>query len=429
MGVSLRTTNIGIKTYDFRNRMKKIIPKMDYLTHGIHPYTAKLIPHIPCYFMEKYTQKDNVILDPFCGSGTTLLEARLLGRSAIGIDINPLATLISEVKTTSLDIDELSLAIHLVREEVKNGNGKITAKFPNIDYWFCRKTQNKLSEIKFSVENLNGRFYESIYKFLLVCFSSIIRKSSYADPRIAKTYKSKRVIKRIENGWTPTPVRYFEEVLDKNLKRIKSLTEHLNVNNNYVKVFQGDARETSTILKQNGIEQVDFIITSPPYINAQDYFRSYKLELWWLGLVTPEEVRCLNRQAIGTENISGSNYNNRPETENQLLNTVLNKIWRINKRKAYVVYNYFENIRNVFKELYDVLKIGRHFCLITGNNTICGVHIPTHKILTHTAEDYGFELVEIGRDKIKNRALPPKRNHEGGIIKEEWITVFQKGDG
>lgn len=407
--------------------MKKIISNIDYLSHSIHPYTAKLTPHIPRYFIEKYTQKDDIVLDPFCGSGTTLLEARVLGRNAIGLDINPLAALISEVKTTSLDIDELSLAISLTKEELKNGNGKLTVEFPNIDYWFCKKAQNELSRIKVSIENLQGRFKKDSYDFLLVCLSAIIRKSSYADPRIAKTYKSKRVLEKKKNGWVPTPTQYFEDILDKNFERIKSLSEHLKTNNNYVKVFQGDAREAPSILNQNGIEEIDFIITSPPYINAQDYFRSYKLELWWLGLATPEEVRYLNKLAIGTENISGSNYDSKPNSDSRLLDLTLNKIWKINKKKFYIIYNYFKNMNHIFRESHKMLKMGGHFCLITGNNTICGVQIPTYKILTNIAKNNGFNLVETARDKIRNRSLPPNRNHNGGIIKEEWITVFRKG--
>jgi DNA modification methylase len=419
----------AVKNWELREKYREVIPSTSYLTHGIHSYTAKLIPHIPRYFIENYTCEGDTILDPFCGSGTALLEARLLHRNAIGIDINPLAALISEVKTQPLDINELSLAIRLVKKEVKNGNGKITVQFPNIDYWFCKDAQDELSRIKFSVENLNDKFNESIYKFLLVCLSSIIRKSSYADPRMAKTYKSKRVIEKVKNGWGPKPTQYFEDALDKNFERIKSLSERPSPCNSYMKVFQGDVRETSALLKQNGIKKVNFIITSPPYINAQDYFRSYKLELWWLGLATPEEVRHLNRRAIGTENIVGYNYNSIPKSEIPLLNTILNKIWRINKSKFYIVYNYFENMKSILREFYKVLKAGSYFCLITGCNTICRIQIPTYKILTYIAEDHGFKRVEIGRDEIRNRSLPPDRNHDGGIIKEEWITVFRKGDG
>lgn len=427
MGILLDKKNIAIKKYDFRRDLKEIIPRMDYATHNIHPYTAKLIPHIPHHFIKEYTQEDDIILDPFCGSGTALLEGRLLGRNAIGIDINPLAKLISEVKTTPLDIDSLSYAFQLVKENLKNNHRRMNIDFPNKDFWFCSKAQFELSKIKHSIENLNDRVDHGIYKFLLLCFSSVIRKSSNADPRIAKTYKSKRVIEKIKHGWVPTPILYFEASLNKNFERIKSLSEYLNSNNNYVKILQGDAKKTFVILKQNGIEKVDFIITSPPYINAQDYFRSYKLELWWLSLATPEEVKYLNKQTIGTENISRGNYNSIPKSENQLLNKILNKIWRINKKKSYIVYNYFENMKSIFKESYNVLKIGGHFCLITGNNTICGIQIPTYKILIYIAGNNGFKLIKMGRDKIRNRSLPPNRNHDGGIIKEEWITVFQKG--
>ena len=171
MGVSINTATIQVEKYNFRYNLKKIIPKVNYLTHGIHPYTAKVIPHIPRYFLEKYTRKNEIILDPFCGSGTTLLETILLGRNTIGIDINPLAILISEVKTTPLDIAELSSAIQLIKERIRNCNKKTTIDFPNIEYWFCKKAIDELSKIKYVIQDTKSKFNEYINNFLTICLS------------------------------------------------------------------------------------------------------------------------------------------------------------------------------------------------------------------------------------------------------------------
>ncbi len=422
----MKASNLDTIEYSFKDDTLKLLSKRNYLTHSIHKYYAKVIPEIPHYFISKYTKREDTVLDPFCGSGTVLLEAKILKRNAIGIDINPIAKLIADVKTTYFDIEELKSGVNVVLNKIREGKYRSIVNFPNIYHWFSKEAINDLGLIKHSIEEIKDKISKEVYKFLLLCLSSIIRKSSYADSKISKIYKSKLVLKKISNDWKPEPIQYFKERINKNLKKFEKFSEILNLKSNEVKVFLGDARNISKHLIKDSNAKIDFILTSPPYINAQDYIRSYKLELLWLDLVISTELPELNKMVIGNENTSKFNLNIKPKSNFKNLNSILWKVWEINKKRAYIIYNYFEQMDIVFTELYRTLKLNGYFTIIIGNNTICGYQIPTHLILMNIAKEKGFKLVEVGTDKIKRRSLNPKRNHNCGVIKEEWVIVYQK---
>jgi len=163
---------------------KKLLPelsKRNRATHYIHKYPAKLIPHIPFYFINKFSNENDLILDPFCGSGTTLLESMLNGRNSLGIELNPVARLIAKVKTTRLDVQELKEASKECYNEIKKCNNPIIPFFPNRDLWFDKEKQLDLAKIKTTIDKIQVK--PDIKDFLLVCFSAIIRKISNADPR------------------------------------------------------------------------------------------------------------------------------------------------------------------------------------------------------------------------------------------------------
>jgi hypothetical protein len=421
---------IGLSEANFKDLYTQAVPSTTYLTHGIHAYTARLIPQIPRFFIEKYTTIGDIVFDPFCGSGTTCIEASILGRRSVGMDINPLAILISKAKTTRLSVNEITEAISTVIKGLEKNIDQKPYSFPKINYWFTSECQIELSRIKSTIDHVTPCLSEKQLIFVLACFSSIIRKSSLADHGMAKTYRSKRLKKRFDNGWKPNPLQYFKETLNKNGERLKELSNILTTYDPGVELIEGDATRAEELLTYRRLNGVDLVVTSPPYINAQDYFRSYKLELFWLGLSTEEQLRELNRLVIGTEQPRVINYNLPPDSLSPALDEVLIVIWNCNKKnnrkKAYIIFDYFRRMDIVFQNLSNCVRQQGILCMVTGNNTICQQTIPTYKILADLANRHNFELIEMYRDEIANRWLFPGRNHECGTIKEEWITVFRK---
>ena len=146
---------------------------VNYLTHSFHKYPGKFIPQIPDWAINKYTSKNNLsILDPFCGSGTTLVESLLHNHNAIGIDIDPLSVLISKVKTTPLDIEKLTIIKNWVTDKIKDKNIK-QRKIPKIktlNHWFTDDAIDKLGKIRFIIDEIPNNFSDTkdIQDFLYI---------------------------------------------------------------------------------------------------------------------------------------------------------------------------------------------------------------------------------------------------------------------
>jgi len=414
----LRRKVVG-QTINFKKGLFRINHK-DRVSHNIHKFPAKLIHHIPYFFIRNNAMSSvgDTVLDLFCGSGTVLVEAMLAGRNCIGADINPLCRLIAKVKTTRLDKDELQFGIQklftTLREEVKMR----APNFPNIDYWFTKCSQLSLTKIKWAIDM--GDFSGDIRNFFYVCLSSIIRKSSKADPRISPPVFSKCMRKKVNEGRRVYPIKYFKQEVMKNSKRISKFSS-LCFENCESQILSNDARRLS--LKN---ESVDFVITSPPYMSAQKYFRSTRLELFWLGLVDEEELLKLDSRLIGTERIRSSEYSQVRRTCISEADELIEKIYKIDRLRASIVARYFTDLRLVFKEIFRCLKNGKYFVLVIGNNEVRGFKIPSHIIVSKLGEETGFRQELALVDEIKSRGLMTKRNKTAGFINSEWILAFKK---
>lgn len=167
-------------------------------THGFHKYPGKFIPQLPKWAIEKYldSKQQKTILDPFCGSGTTLVEANLAGHNSIGIDIDPLSALISKVKTTPIDEKKLQKISNWLVDELKvRKEGAFIPECVTIDHWFTKDAIKKLSILRTLIDEISIEFGRAkktsdIKDLLTICFSSIIRRVSNADNQSQKTYVS-----------------------------------------------------------------------------------------------------------------------------------------------------------------------------------------------------------------------------------------------
>ncbi|MFX1297402.1 MAG: DNA methyltransferase [Promethearchaeota archaeon] len=412
----------GKKVLNITNFTKKFRSHtITYQTHGLIIYPAKFIPQIPQLCIQKYSDLHDLILDPFCGCGTTLVEAMLLQRNGYGLDINPLAQLITKVKTTPLDLTLLSKECTALEQFLKiNSRNSVVSEekipyFPNLSYWFTPKILQELVKLQRYIFNVSD---STIQDFFLLILASIIREVSLADRDQLHPARTKYSRKK-ENSTIQT-YEIFRKSLHFRLPIIKEFSQY-DFSEISVQVIEEDATKIKCPSK------VNLAVTSPPYVNALDYVRIHKLEAFWAGLLTPKEIPTLHRKFIGTENVYKDYYYNLPEFSNQELNQLISQIASFDRKRAGIVALYFTRMFENLKEVYQLLQPGGHYCIVIGSNNIRNIHVPTPKIFIQFAEDeIGYEnTVNYSYEVINKRLKIPRARH-GGNIKKEWIIILQK---
>lgn len=431
------------------------IKRSDVFTHNIHSYPGRLFPYIPIFFLssDKFCPSNGKVLDIFSGSGTVLLESIVnpyFKRDVYGVEINPLGRLISKVKTTPINPIDLDKKIECLFKIIKKTrqNRKSNPSIPefkNIDLWFSESAKNGLGKIKASIEQLED---DDCKDFFWICFSKLVRNVSRADPNIpppvllkVKKYKNsyrykklKDLIKRNEN---PDVEGIFKDIVQDNSERVKHLWEVKEVREREVeaKIIWDDSRvikkgkytSKGFVDKAKARElsnSISLIITSPPYLSAQKYVRSTRLELYWLDMISNVELNKLDRQTIGTERVSLRNE--KQEFRIDVIDSLLGKIEKKSKERMLIAYEYFQNMAQVFKQCYRLLKTNGFMVLVLGNNKIGKYTVNTAQMLTKLAKKTGFKDRFILRDEIKGRGMITKRHGSGGLIKDEFVIVLQK---
>lgn len=412
------------ESWDFKSSYTK------YNNHGIHTYPAMMIPQIAKRLIQTYGKDKKVLLDPFVGSGTTILEATLHKnfKKAYGIDINPLALLISKVKTTPINPNKLKDEYQKLISKCDNKKRAINFKqkeiskpdFFNIDFWFKPQVITDLSIIK---DNINKIKDKDMKDFFLITFSETVRKVSNTRNGEYKLYRMNPLMLKKHNPNT------FKEFKNKTLKNISSMKEFFDEYNPKcnVNILTEDTRNLTSIPKNS----VDFIVTSPPYGDSRTtvaYGQFSRLGLQWLDY-DKDAVIKIDKTSLGgipTKDLKNG-------LGSPTLKKTLNKIAEIDPKRAKDVLSFYVDFDKCVKELHRVTKKGAFICFVVGNRTVKGIQIPTDEIvleLFQTKNNYKHHNTFIRNIPFKRM---PKLNSPTNIkgihaktMNEEWIIIIEK---
>lgn len=421
---------------------RTLVPDMkskERFTHLIHSYPAKLLCNIPYYFLsttDLFCPYEGFVLDPFCGTGTVLLEAIASGRNAYGADANPLAVLISKVKTTYIPKEELLDTLSAILTRARRDHS-IFPPDEMIGEWFSESTINQLHRLEVSI----GKVRKAKQKdFFLLCFSNLIKKVSFADPTISVPVKlnPNRFVEgserresaqfRLKTLQDVDVYDKFESICMLNIARVDSLKDlDKRVS---AEVISNDARNLTRHLTGGELladGSVDLIFTSPPYAGAQKYIRASRLNLYWLGTKQSAAIRDLNDKNIGREDYHRAQTLQRIETGIPAADAVLENLYAKGKaERACIVGTYLNEMKTALDESYRVLKPGGYMILVIGNNTVSGISFNTQDYLTTYLQSKGMHLEFKLIDDIKSYGLMTKRNKTANTISSEWVLVLKK---
>jgi len=367
-----------------------------YSAHGLHEYKGKFNPQIVRAMLNILNiPVGSRVIDPFCGSGTSLLECVHLGMDAVGTDINPLAVFIANAKLTAVCIpaSELSRDLSTVLKRQRTikvpKSGQDLARKEYLLSWFIPEILDDIERVRLAIEEIGAPSSAP----LLAIASNLLRDYSLQDPYDL----------RIRRRKSPLPDKPFviayEEAATLFLDKLENSQQIVRTPRAWSRAVLADSRQvTANNLGINA--KFDCALTSPPYATALPYIDTQRLSLVWLGLIPPSDILPLEARLVGSREVRGgqskkvlldqlqSNAANLPATQAKYCKMLQNALGEGDgfRRQAVplLLYRYFVGMSQVFSSLRPLMKGGAPFALIVGgNHTVLGgkrfdINTPQH---------------------------------------------------
>lgn len=394
-------------------------------THGYHRYPAKFLPDVVRKIIEEYANGSKLIADLFAGCGTTLVEAKVHGISSVGVDINPVAQLITKVKTTPLAPDALQqayTALVNLFDKYNESDYEDIKKHERIDYWFTPSQKAKIAFLYDKVFHLEVD--DDTKDFFYVCISHILKNCSWW---LQSGTKPQRDMEKEPEDPFNEFKRHCNKMIGWNEKFYNELSKkgYLGIP---CEIHLGDARHTSITS-----ESIDAIITSPPYVTSYEYADIHQLTAYWMEYIS--DIHEFRKKFIGSS-YSGNDSLIVPNSKQA--QKIVNDLSENSKHIARDVAQYFNDMQEVAKEMARVLAPNGHACIVIGNTKIKEVQIKSAEVFYGFLRNAGLRKVTVIKRSIPHKLMPTLRDKNTGrftkldnpnckkVYPNEYVIIMKK---
>jgi len=383
--------------------MLRLNKKTIYETLGrepVHPFPARMAPGIALQIIAE-SKRPLRILDPMMGSGTVVALARSKGHKALGVDIDPLAVLISRAWTTTVNAEKAQIKAREVLRRARKifaclSEGRAYPKDADeetrrfVSFWFDGYARRQLTALSLAISRVRN---EDIRNILLCALSRlIITKQSGAS--LAEDLSHSRPHKSFKRA-PAKPFRKFLKAVERVTKNC--LQQNQTKRGPAPRLFLGDARALPV-----PDSSIDLVLTSPPYLNAIDYIRCSKFSLVWLGYRIPA-LRLLRAKSVGAD------LRDEASSKDPEIIAIIDDLKvrpQLPIRACAALAHYIDDMRNAMRETARVLAPGGNAVYVIGENTVRGTYIRNSRIVSAVAQLCGLTL-----KKQQTRTLPANRRY------------------
>lgn len=374
-----------------------------------HSFSKELVDNL----LDEFNLSENSwVLDPFVGSGTTLLACKERKINSIGFDISPFAVFLANTKLENYDTGELNKVFEEISKKILIDPDIIEFPLPDIPLMkkaFRKEIWNEIISIKNEILKIKNKKIRNL--FLLALFS-ILESSSNTTKSGGFLRITNRRIRRdsIAKMFLDAAKAMIDDLENFKMKR----------GHGEWKATIGDARKLNTSKK------FDAIITSPPYLNRHDYTRIYSLELILNFVKNNSELKKLRYSTLRSHVEAKPLFQKNGYEEPLRLKNIINKIEQNgtnNERIVYMIRGYFEDMYRCLKEMKERLKPNGKIAIVVSNVRFSGINIPVDLVLAKIGEYVGLQIMEIKVARFRGNSSQQMRDYNKKSSRESIIIM------